>query len=146
MAVFARPANMRFASLHLSSLLLDERYRRTRLRSAFIFYALILVLGSVPGARQKIGELASGGVLHAMAYGGITLLLFTGFAGTGLRNACMAVATVVWMGALDETVQSFFPYRSATVSDWLVDIAASAITAVVLWRWWPQRGLPSIRR
>lgn len=142
MAVFARPATMRFTPL---SLLLDEGYRRWRLYSAFIFYALILVLGSVPGARQKIGELASGGVLHALAYGGITLLLFTGFTGTRLRNACIAVATVVWMGALDETVQSFFPYRSATVSDWMVDIAASSFTALALWMWWPQRGLPSAR-
>ncbi|MFZ6646743.1 VanZ family protein [Undibacterium sp. TJN25] len=127
--------------LLLSSLLLDERYRRWRLCSAFVIYLLIVALGSVPGARQKIGELAPGGVLHALAYGGITLLLFTGSAGTQLRNACMAVVTVAWMGALDESVQSFFPYRSATVGDWLVDIAASAVTAMALWMWWPRPGL-----
>ncbi|WP_229750997.1 VanZ family protein [Undibacterium terreum] len=123
----------------MTSLLLGSRYRPWRLRLAIILYLLVLILGSVPGARLKLGELASGGVLHSLTYGVITLLLFTGLKYARLRNAALAVLTVIFMGALDEYVQSFFPYRSATVHDWLVDIAAAAITAAALYKWWPQR-------
>ena len=128
----------------VSSLLLDARYRKWRLRAAVTLYLLVLILGPVPGARQKLGELASGGVLHSLAYGVITLLLFTGFYFARLRKAGAAVMTVVCMGALDEYVQSFFPYRSATVYDWLVDIAASAVTALALWLWWPEERAQSL--
>lgn len=124
--------------------MLDIRYRKWRLRLAIGLYLLVVIVGSIPGARMKVGELASGGVLHSLTYGVITLLLFTGFSHARWRNAGTAVLTVVYMGALDEYVQSFFPYRSATVHDWLVDIAASAVTAAALWRWWPkERALSS---
>jgi VanZ family protein len=122
----------------VSSLLLDARYMKWRLRAAAGLYLLVLILGSVPGARQKLGELASGGVLHSLTYGVITLLLFAGFDFARVHKAGAAVLTVVCMGALDEYVQSFFPYRSATVHDWLVDIAASAIAALALCLWWPE--------
>ncbi|MES2104057.1 MAG: VanZ family protein [Pseudomonadota bacterium] len=127
----------------VSSLLLDVRYREWRLHAAAL-YLLVLILGSVPGARQKLGELASGGVLHSLTYGVITLLLFAGFDFARVRKAGAAVLTVVCMGALDEYVQSFFPYRSATVHDWLVDIAASAITALALCLWWPEERAQSL--
>ncbi|HTD04805.1 VanZ family protein, partial [Undibacterium sp.] len=123
--------------LPISSFLLATCYRKWRLRLAIILYLLVLILGSIPGARLKVGALASGAVLHALTYGVITLLLFTGLSYPRRRNASTAVAIVVLMGALDEYVQSFFPYRSATVHDWLVDIAASAVTAAALWMWWP---------
>ena len=44
--------------------------------------------------------------------------------------------TIMAMGALDELVQSFLPYRHGAVSDWAVDSAAAAVTASVLWLLW----------
>lgn len=120
------------------SLLLDVRYKQWQLRAAGTLYMLVLVLGSIPGARLKVGELASGGVLHALTYGVITLLLFAGMHNVQSRKACKAVLTVAAMGALDEYVQSFFPYRSATVHDWLVDVAAALTVAAALYIWWPR--------
>ena len=54
------------------------------------------------------------------------------------RRALQSVATIVLMGALDEVVQSFVPYRRGAVSDWLVDCSASTVAALLLWAFWPR--------
>ena len=109
--------------------LTGARYRRTRFYTAFFLYAMILVLGSVPHARAEIGEVASGLVLHSVAYAVITFLLASGSARSHRGRAIQAILIVVVMGAIDESVQSFFPYRTAAVNDWLVDCAAALVTA-----------------
>jgi VanZ family protein len=101
-----------------------------------IFLA-ILAFGSIPGARQEIGLLASGVILHSVAYSVLTLLLFAGSAGSRTGRAVTAVATVMAMGALDELLQSALPYRVGSVSDWLVDITASAVAGSLLWAFFP---------
>jgi VanZ family protein len=122
----------------LSTLVLDERLRRRRLYSAFLMFAAILVAGSVPGARAEIGQYGSGVVLHSIAYASLTFLLYTGATGGRGRRAVRAVLIVMLMGALDECVQSFLPYRHGTATDWLVDCAASLVTAAALWRFMPE--------
>jgi len=39
---------------------------------------------------------------------------------------------IALMGAVDEWVQSFFPYRSGDVRDWLVDVTAATLASTVL--------------
>jgi len=122
----------------LAVMLLDPRFQSFCYRSALVIYLLILVLGSIPGARHEIGEYAPGGVLHALAYSGLTVLLFIG-KGTHLnKRAIGAVLMVAAMGAGDEFVQSFLPYRGAAVFDWLVDIAASLTTATAMYFLYPR--------
>lgn len=121
----------------LSLLILDARLRKWRYGLALALYAAILVLGSVRGARVEIGHYATGLVLHSVAYGGITFLLFTGSPGTPARRALQAVLTVVVMGALDETLQSFLSYRKGTTGDWMVDCIAAIVTAGLLWAFLP---------
>lgn len=120
----------------MKSLLIDvsfgEKYRKLRLYSAFFLYFLILILGSIPGARRDVGEIAPGLILHFSSYSIITSLLFTGYEGQPSRKAIQAFFTVAAMGALDEYVQSFFPYRTAAVSDWVVDATASFLTVSLL--------------
>ena len=41
---------------------------------------------------------------------------------------------IALMGAFDEYVQSFFPYRSATVTDWCVDMSAGLFASAFLWK------------
>lgn len=121
----------------LSHLVLAPKLRKLRLRLALLMYAAILIMGSIPGARAEIGYVASGFVLHAIAYGSLAFLIFTGSSGSAARRALKAVATVALMGAADELVQSMFPYRGAAVGDWLVDCGAAVLTAGVLWAWLP---------
>ncbi|NHZ83087.1 hypothetical protein F2P44_27990 [Massilia sp. CCM 8695] len=122
----------------ISLLVLDERLRKLRYGTALAMYAAILIMGSVPGARAEIGTVASGIILHTIAYGAITFLLFTGSLGSARERAIKSVLTVMAMGALDELVQSFLPYRSGAVGDWMVDCNAALITAGLLWAFLPQ--------
>ncbi|NML62894.1 VanZ family protein [Massilia sp. RP-1-19] len=121
----------------LSRLVLDPGFQRLRYRSAFIMYAAIVAMGAIPGVRAEIGNFASGIVLHTLAYGAITFLLYTGTSGTGRARALKSVLTVAAMGAVDELVQSFLPYRRGALSDWLVDCNAAIVVAGLLWAFLP---------
>ncbi|MBY0239702.1 MAG: VanZ family protein [Burkholderiaceae bacterium] len=120
----------------LHQFVLTTAHANLRYRTALTLFALILILGSIPGARQDLGHVASGLVLHSCAYAGITFLLFTGGGGTLKARAVKAVLTVAAMGACDELVQSFLPYRRGAVGDWLVDVTSAIVTAVVMWTIW----------
>ncbi len=122
----------------LRLLFVDPPLARMRIRCAAIAYLAILVLGSVPGARADIGHVASGFVLHSVAYAGLTLLIFGGVGGSPARRALLSVLAIAAMGAFDEFVQSFFPYRGAAVGDWLVDCGAALVSAALLYLLWPR--------
>lgn len=119
-------------------LVLDPSLARRRLAVAFSLFAAIIALGSIPGARAEIGNFASGLILHGLAYAGICTLLFTGYRGSAGRRAVAAVLTVAVMGALDELVQSFLPYRHGAVGDWMVDVSAATLAAMLLWTFLPR--------
>jgi VanZ family protein len=121
----------------ITAFFLDPRYQTYRLRTAFVFYLLIITLGSIPHARAAIGQLASGVILHSLAYSMITFLLFSGIKGNLFKKSVQTLLIVALMGALDECVQSFFPYRTASMGDWLVDCSASIITTFLLFMLWP---------
>jgi VanZ family protein len=116
----------------LSTLVLDPKLRTLRRACAILMYLTIVVWGSIPGARAQIGHYAPGPVLHSIAYAVLALLWFTGSAGSAAARAAKAVLAVAVMGAGDEFVQSFFPYRGAAVGDWMVDCAAALVTSTVL--------------
>jgi VanZ family protein len=128
---------------HITTLFIDQKYQPSRLRAAFCLYALIIVLGSLPHAREAIGQLASGVILHSLAYSFITLLLFSGIRGNLFKKSLWALVTVALMGALDECVQGLFTYRTAAVGDWLVDCAAGLITVLLLFMIWPVSRQPT---
>jgi VanZ family protein len=121
----------------LSLLILDVRLNQRRYQAALLIFALILVAGSIPGARAEIGRFATGLVLHSVAYAAITFLLYTGSAGTRGYRALRSVLTVVAMGAADETLQSMLPYRGGALMDWLVDCSAAVVCAGLLARFLP---------
>ena len=122
----------------LSTLFVTTQFQKQRYACAIALYLLILILGSIPGARAEVGEYASGMVLHSMAYAVLTFLLFSGSNGTPFQRGAKALLTVMAMGALDEIVQSFLPYRHGAVSDWLVDCNAALLTSLILWAIWPK--------
>ncbi len=132
----------RFLALHgivwfmIKQFILTNSHARLRYWTAIVLYLMILVLGSLPGARQDIARVAPGLILHSVAYAGLTFLLFTGGTGSLAQRAGKAVLTIALMGALDEYVQSFFPYRHGAVSDWLVDCNAAVLMAAFMWALW----------
>lgn len=117
----------------LSSLLQPPvKVRRALHAFALLGLVAILVAGSIPGARAEVGAYASGVVLHGMTYAFLASLWFLGATGTPLQRALKAMLAIALMGAVDEWVQSFFPYRSGDVRDWLVDVLAATIASTVL--------------
>lgn len=124
--------------IFIQSLLFAPTYQKLRFRSALTLYVLVLILGSIPGARADVGRLASGLVLHSVTYAVLTFLLFGGGFGTPRQRAIKALATIMLMGALDEFIQTFLSYRRGSAMDWLVDCNAAAITSALLWAFWPK--------
>ena len=116
----------------LSRLLFEPRLRSARIKTALLLYAGVIAAGSVPGARAEVGELASGVVLHGLTYGFLSLLCFFGSTGSAPVRAAKAVLAVALMGAGDELVQSFLPYRSGDVRDWMIDVSAALLTSTLL--------------
>jgi len=116
----------------LSALLGMPRFRRLCLAAALLMYATIVVWGSIPGARADIGQYAPGYVLHSTAYAILAGLCFLAGAGSPATRAIRAVLAVAAMGAGDEYVQSFFPYRGSDVRDWAVDCAAAILASTLM--------------
>jgi VanZ family protein len=114
-------------TMHLSTFLQNPRVRLLCLGAGVLMYLTIITVGNVPGARADIGAYAPGAVLHSIAYAVLAALWFSGSRGTPLVRACKAVLAIAMMGAGDEYVQSFFPYRGASVRDWAVDVTAAIV-------------------
>ena len=125
----------------LSFLLLDPRLNKLRHGAAIVLFLAILVGGSIPGARADIGHYASGVVLHSTAYAVLALLWFTASRGSAARRSVATVLAIAVMCAIDESVQSFFPYRGADVRDWLVDCSAAVVVSAILWLVLPKAAL-----
>ena len=116
----------------LSQLLIHPRLRYACLGSAILMYLGIVVAGNIPGARADIGQYAPGVVLHSSAYAVLTFLCFLGSTGSPATRAVKAVLAIALMGAGDEFIQSFFPYRGADVRDWAVDCGSAAMVSLLL--------------
>ena len=102
-------------------------------RCGLALYLAVIVLGSIPGARDEIGAVASGLVLHFATYSCIAFLLACGAAGDATAKAVKAFCIVAAMGALDEGIQSLLPYRDGAVIDWMIDVTA-ALFATLMFR------------
>ena len=119
-------------------LLLSPKFQKLCYFGAMALSLSIIVIGSLPGARSDIGQYASGWLLHAAAYAVLAVLVYIGSSGNESWRAIKTVLTIAAMGAADEYVQSFFPYRTGAVSDWLIDTTAGLAVSATLWRYWPR--------
>lgn len=108
------------------------RFRPPCLWIGSLFYLAILVFGSIPGWRATLGNYAPGFALHSTAYGFLAVIFYFGIFASPWGRLGFALTTVAAMGAGDEFVQSFFPFRNASVQDWAVDVAAGLVTCLVL--------------
>jgi hypothetical protein len=107
-------------------------HRPLLLASGYLGYVGILVFGNLPGWRSGIGAYAPGAVLHSGAYGFLASLFFLALGGGPAARTRFAITTCAVMGAGDEFLQSFFPYRHASVQDWAVDVLAASIVCLLL--------------
>lgn len=129
----------------LSSFLTHPRFRFACLGCAALMYLTIIVAGNIPGARADIGHYAPGVVLHSIAYAVLACLCFLGSSGSPAARAVKAVLAIALMGAGDEFIQSFFPYRGADVRDWAVDCSSAILVSLLLCAVLP-KALPGTKR
>jgi len=115
----------------LTRFIYDKQFEPFMFRAGLALYLAIIIIGSIPGARHDIGEVASGLVLHFVAYSCIAFLLACGASGDITTKAVKAFYMVAAMGALDEGIQSLLPYRNGAVTDWMVDITAALFTTLM---------------
>ncbi|MBQ5948318.1 VanZ family protein [Massilia sp. ST3] len=116
----------------LLSLLHDPKYRLAFRSIALVLFAGVVIAGSIPGARAEVGLYVTGLVLHGLTYAFLAILWFLGSSGNTAARALKAVLAIALMGALDELVQSFLPYRSGDIRDWMIDVTAATIASLLL--------------
>lgn len=102
---------------------------RVCLPLAGVFFAVLITVGNLPGLAAEMSDAFGDKRLHLLAYAFLTGLIYLS---VNRRPALVAMLTVTALGALDESIQSFFPYRQAELLDLLADILAAGATVISL--------------
>ena len=96
------------------------------------FFLLMIGIGSIPGEANSLSDRFGDKWLHTLAYGFMSLLCFHALVARPLMRVLFTVATIALLGIIDESIQSFLPYRNASITDWCFDIGSAAIVATTL--------------
>ncbi len=96
------------------------------------FFILLVALGSIPGTADALSQRFGDKLLHTLAYSVMAVLYFFSYIGSKLARSLATLTTIALLGALDETVQNFLPYRNSSLADWCFDIAAAFIVVTLL--------------
>jgi len=102
------------------------------LLAALVFFTLMVGIGALPGKAQALSNMVYDKLLHFIAYGLLTGLLYLGMRGRPLSRALRTVLAVALLGAADEALQAAMPYRQANWMDWKFDMLASLSCVLVL--------------
>lgn len=108
------------------------RWRAVLVPLALMLYLLILAIGNWQGLGRTLAPDTSDKTLHLIAYGGLAALMFLGLQQPPLKRSLIVLMLTALLGAVDETIQSFVPYRDADALDWLADMAGAALVCGVL--------------
>ena len=108
-----------------------------------IFYGGLIRIGALP----EVGFVATDKLLHALAFGGLALLLARAAhwlrpSRTLVRKLLLGAAGSSFLGLLLELCQACTVYRSADAWDWFADTVGAALAAGMvwlLWAWLPRR-------
>ena len=102
---------------------------RVCLPAAGLFFAVLVTVGNLPGLAAEMSNAFGDKRLHLAAYAFLTMLIYFS---VNRRPGLTALLGVAALGALDETIQSIFPYRQADLVDLLADISAASATVISL--------------
>jgi VanZ family protein len=112
--------------------LLLAHYRPGLLLLTLLFFALMIAAGALPDQANALSARFGDKLLHALAYGFMTMLLFHAIKGSRRLRLLAPVVMVALLGLIDESIQSLLPYRHASLLDWLFDVAAAAVVVTLL--------------
>jgi VanZ family protein len=100
--------------------------------AAALFFSLMIAIGAIPGEARTLSALIDDKLLHFAAYGFQSGLVFQSLTGSVPGRALRTLLLIAVLGALDEILQSFMPYRNADILDWLFDVLAALWTIALL--------------
>lgn len=127
-----RPKHHRLASKYRPPLPPDvftpQRYQVI----AYVFFALMMLIGAIPGEAQALSDAVGDKLLHVIAYSFLTCMLFGSLRGTIVSRASRTMMMIGLLGGIDETIQSVMPYRNANFVDLAFDMLAGGLTLTVL--------------
>ena len=112
--------------------LLMAQCRPGLLLLTLLFFVLMITLGSIPGEASALSARFGDKLLHVLADGFMAMLLFHAIKGSRSMRFFAPIAMIALLGLIDESVQSFLPYRHASLLDWFFDVAAAALAVTLL--------------
>lgn len=98
-----------------------------------VFFSLMMTIGSLPGEANALSAHFGDKPLHLAAYVIMCVLTHRSIASTRGVRAISSLIFVALLGLLDEAIQSFLPYRNASLLDWCFDMGAALIVTVFFW-------------
>jgi VanZ family protein len=96
------------------------------------FFLLMVAIGAIPGEATELSAKIPDKLLHFTAYSFLTCCIYRSLSCGLLSRAVRTVMIVGVLGALDENIQRFMPYRSCDLKDWIFDLLAAFFSVVVL--------------
>ena len=92
----------------------------------------MIILGSLPSHAQALTERINDKILHFLAYGILTALIYLSLGTTQVRKFTTTLGIIIILGMTDELIQSTLPYRTASLLDLSVDIFAACLITICL--------------
>lgn len=102
------------------------------LAALLLLFALMVLLGSVPGQAESLSERFGDKLLHLLAYTALSALCYRSWYAARLQRALLTIGLIALLGLIDEAIQAVLPYRQASLSDWGFDLLAAALTVFAL--------------
>jgi len=96
---------------------------------AGLFFLVLVTVGNLPGLAADMSDAFGDKRLHLAAYAFLSGLIY---ASVNRRPVLVSLLVIAALGALDESIQSLFPYRQAELLDLLADISAAGATVISL--------------
>ncbi len=113
--------------------------RGARWLPALLWLALVLTLTSIPNPNVPVSVAGGDKAAHAIMYGVLAGLVAYAIdlGGRGVGRLGVAFVGLAALAAADEYHQRFIPGRSASVADWVADVAGAAtilLATAAVWR------------
>ena len=105
--------------------LVSIKFRPLPLCLLFLFFVVMIIVGSVPGQANHLSAHVHDKLLHFLAYGLMSILSFQSITGSRIARTLVSLLLIASLGLIDESIQYFLPYRNASLADWCCDIATA---------------------
>jgi VanZ family protein len=109
-----------------------NQLRLYSLKFGFLFFALMVIIGAIPGEAKILSSMVDDRLLHFTAYSILTGLIYSGLSGSVTMRVLKSLLIIGLLSGLDETIQGFMSYRQADTKDLIFDALAAATSLITL--------------